>query len=197
MKKIRMCIATVIIIAIVVIISAISDNSIIDDYPAEYKQILKSTEYCVEYSDTALIAQYISSGEKDTYKFKVTEIIFGEFDINDEFTVKIPAMDNLVTSEILINSSIKHDPDTDYLLEYWYIDNLLVDLTSGEKYLILGEELYPYKGHKRLEQFVIHDADFSIADIESLDIKNPENYLSAYEYVKYIDKRYGHGNLER
>ena len=201
MKRIKILIAAIIIIVVVIIISAISNNNIADNYPPEYKQILKSTEYCVGYSDTALVAEYVSSEEKDTFKFKVTEIIFGEFVIGEEFTTYIPAIDNLINTEILINSSVKHDPDTDYMYKYWYIDNLLVDLTPGEKYLIFGEEIYPYKGIKRLKQYVMHYTGFSITDIEKLDIEkpdieNPDKYLSVTEYVKYIDKRYGHGSKE-
>ena len=42
----------------------------------------------------------------------------------------------------------------------------------------------------------MHYADFSITDIENLDIENPDKYLSVTEYVKYIDQKIGHGSKE-
>ena len=169
----------------------------LDAYPEEYKKILKRTEYCIQYSDTVVIAEYVSKEDKNYYRFKTSECVLGNIKQNEELLINIPEADSVTIRDSEIDYfNESRVPYTEYMDEYWYIDNLLVDLIPGEKYLILGEELYPYKGVKRIKQFVMHYEDFSAKDIQKQNIENSETYLSLFEYIKYIDRKYGHGTKE-
>ena len=177
----------------------------ISGYEQKYNFTFRNIEDCVTHGDVAVIAEFVDEPKYNYCGFRLVECIYADldegeyFEDNEYFIIQIPEKP-IVYGEVLYSSNRKRDSSKDYRCTNWYRGILLTELLPGEKYLIIGEMVLKADGRyidmTKLLQFVILDAEypFSESDFTEGDIENPEDYVSAYEYVKYIDNKKGHGS---
>lgn len=204
MKKQLFVFAMIALLVSVFIFIFISNVQVIDisGYEKKYQYTFNNIEDCVTHSNMAVIAEYVNDDTAYYCRFTVKECLYGDDIFEDEdIHVRIPEKPDYSIENL--GSGRKGNPNADYRGTNWYRTILLVDLIPGEEYLIIGEFGGKYTFDEenpieRCEQYLIlyPDYPFTEEEFKNGEVENQEDYVTALEYVKYIDKRYGHGSKE-
>lgn len=176
----------------------------ISEYDSTYKNIYEGLRRDVAYSDAAVIAE-LTFEFKDSCRFKVNEVIYGDVEAGAEITVPIKetAYDKNVTVEVDYFSPgdanpYNRNPDYNKFENIrWTKDILLCELEKGNNYLLLLD----FKDWKTTEKgylvFILDENyPFSSPMFRDNQVENPEIYMPASEYVKLVEECEGHNTKE-
>ena len=211
MKKGKYIIKTIVVIIGVVLLFAgfnilfsVKKSPDISEYNTIYKNIYEGLRRDVAYSDAAVIAE-LTVEYKDSCRFKVNEIIYGDVEAGVEITVPIKetAYDKNVTVEVDYFSPgdanpYNRNPDYNKFENIrWTKDILLCELEKGNNYLLLLD----FKDWKTTEKgylvFILDENyPFSSPMFRDNQVENPGIYMPASEYVKLVEECEGHNTKE-
>ena len=186
------------------ILFSVKKSPDISEYDSTYKNIYEGLRRDVAYSDAAVIAE-LTFEYKDSCHFKVNEVIYGDVEAGAEITVPIKetAYDKNVTVEVdYVSPSdmnpYKRNPNYNRFENIrWTKDILLCELKEGNNYLLLLD----FKDLKTTEKgYLVFLLDenypFSSPMFRDNQVKNPEIYMPAREYVKLAEECEGHNTKE-
>ena len=186
------------------ILCGVKKSPDISGYDPVYKTIYEGLRRDVAYSDAAVIAE-LTFEYKDSCRFKVNEVIYGDVEAGAEITVPIKetAYDKNVTVEVDYfspNDANPYNRNPNYnRFENirWSKDILLCELEQGNDYLLLLD----FKDLKTKDKgYLVFLLDknypFTSPMFRDNQVENPDTYMLATEYVKCVAECEGFNTKE-
>ena len=200
MKKQAIIIIIAVLVVSLFIFTFINIIGIIDisKYEQKYQNVYNAIKEYNYHSENAVVAELIEDTKNSDCIFKVKDVIYGDIEVDDQFTIYISKLSKNHGSERANSFSSLYNKGKVTIKKHWYRGNMLVDLEVGQTYLILCNFQHDFKGERTYEQVLMLYPDYPFTEEAFVknEVINAEDYVTAYEYVKYVDKRYGHGSME-